>query len=200
MNEYFISKGINPDTFSYVILPLLIFFARVCDVTLSTIRILFVMNGNRNIAPILGFFEAFIWLLAIGQIINDVDNIWAYLAYASGFATGTFVGMYIESKLAVGMAVLRLITKEVSENLMDFLHEHNFRYSLIDGNGRKGKVNVVFLVVKKEKLPKLIDAINEHHPKAFYTIEGVRQVNESHEFTSQGSKTGKYRLWQMKRR
>lgn len=200
MNEFFINKGVDPATFSYVILPLLIFFARVCDVTLSTIRILFVMNGNRNIAPILGFFEAFIWLLAIGQIINDVDNVWAYLAYASGFATGTFVGMYIENKLAVGMAVLRLITKEINENLMNFLHENNFRYSLIDGTGKKGKVNVVFLVVKKEKLNKLIDAINEHHPKAFYTIESVRQVNESHEFTSQGSRSNKYRLWQMKRR
>src|SRR5690625_2164903 len=111
MDEFFTGRwGISPEIFSYVILPLLIFIARVCDVTLSTIRILFVMNGKRTIAPILGFFEAFIWLLAIGQIISDVNNIFAYLAYAFGFATGTYVGMYIEEKLAVGMVVLRLIT------------------------------------------------------------------------------------------
>src|SRR5690606_18757648 len=123
-------------------------------------------------------------LLAVGQIITEVDNIFAYLAYASGFAAGTFVGMYVEERLAVGMAVLRLITKEVSDGLMQFLHENNFSYSLIDGQGRTGKVNVVFLVVKRENLEMLIEGVNEHHPNAFYTIENIRQVNQSHQFIS----------------
>ncbi len=88
MQEYITNMGISSDVYRYLILPLLIFIARVCDVTLSTIRIIFVMNGKRNIAPILGFFEAFIWLLAVGQIISQVDNIFAYLAYAGGFVIG----------------------------------------------------------------------------------------------------------------
>src|SRR5690625_382035 len=201
MSDFFIDRwGISPETFSYLVLPILIFIARVCDVTLSTIRILFLMNGNRTIAPILGFFEAFIWLLAIGQIINDVNNVWAYLAYALGFATGTFVGMFIEEKLAVGMAVLRLITKDLNEGLIEFLHDNNFSYSLIDGMGRKGSVNVVFLVVKKDRLQILIDGINQHHPNAFYTIEGVRQVNESDEMSSRMPRISFYRWRQMKRR
>lgn len=200
MQEFLTNMGISSDLFRYVILPLLIFFARVCDVTLSTIRIIFVMNGKRNIAPILGFFEAFIWLLAVGQIIAQVDNIFAYLAYAGGFATGTFVGMYVEERLAVGMAVLRLITKEINEGMLNFLHENNFSYSLVDGMGKSGKVNVVFFVVKRENLQRLIQGINEHHPNAFYTIENIRQVNEGHQFNSPVNTQQDARRWQLKRR
>lgn len=183
MNEFFYTTfGVTPEIFSYVVLPLFIFVARVCDVTLSTVKIMFVMNRERKIAPILGFFEAFIWLLAIGQIINDVDNVFAYLAYASGFATGTYCGMYIEEKLAVGKVVLRVITKEINDELLEFLHANNYRYSLIDGMGKRGPVNVVFLVVKRKYLKPLIDGVTEYHPNAFYTVEGVQKVNESHPF------------------
>lgn len=201
MDTFFIEKwNISYELFTYVILPLLIFFARVCDVSLSTIRILFVMNGKRVIAPILGFFEALIWLLAIGQIINNVDNVWSYFAYALGFAAGTFVGMYIEERLAVGMVVLRLITKTIRKELIDFLHENDFRYSILDGKGKTGKVNVMFTVVKREKLDKLVAGINQYHPKAFYTVEGVRQVNELDQFASPASKGLTYRFKQLKRR
>lgn len=200
MQEFFTNMGMSSDLFRYVMLPLLIFFARVCDVTLSTIRIIFVMNGKRNIAPILGFFEAFIWLLAVGQIISQVDNIFAYLAYAGGFATGTFVGMYVEERLAVGMAVLRLITKEVNEGMLNFLHDNQFSYSLVDATGKSGKVNLVFFVVKRENMQRLIEGINEHHPNAFYTIENIRQVNEGHQFNSPISTEQSARRWQLKRR
>lgn len=200
MQEFFTNMGFSSDIFRYLILPFLIFFARVCDVTLSTIRIIFVMNGKRNIAPILGFFEAFIWLLAVGQIISQVDNIFAYLAYAGGFATGTYVGMYVEERLAVGMAVLRLITKEVNEGMLGFLHENKFSYSLVDAVGKKGKVNLVFFVVKRENLHRLIDGINEHHPNAFYTIENIRKVNEGHKFNSPIDDRQNARRWQLKRR
>lgn len=200
MQEFFTNMGFSNDLFRYLILPLLIFCARVCDVTLSTIRIIFVMNGKRNIAPILGFFEAFIWLLAVGQIISQVDNIFAYLAYAGGFATGTLFGMYMEERLAVGMAVLRLITKDINEGMLQFLHENQFSYSLVDGMGKSGKVNVIFFVVKRENLERLIAGINEHHPNAFYTIENIRQVNESHQFNSPISSQENARRWQLKRR
>ncbi len=179
MEEFFYTNfGISANTLNYVVLPLLIFFARIGDVTLSTIRIIFVMNGNRVIAPILGFFEALIWLLAIGQIFNNIDNGWSYIAYAAGFATGTFVGITLEEKLAYGQVVLRLFTpKEVNELIL-FLEEHNYRYSILDAEGRKGKVNIVFMVVNRDSLKHLIKGIDEFHPKAFFTIESVRKVSD----------------------
>ena len=200
MQEVFTNMGMDSDLFKYLILPLFIFLARVCDVTLSTIRIIFVMNGRRNIAPILGFFEAFIWLLAIGQIISEVDNIFAYLAYAGGFAAGTYIGMYVEERLAVGMAVLRLIAKDINEGMVEFLHENQFSYSLVDAIGKSGKVNIVFFVVKRENLERLVEGINEHHPQAFYTIENIRKVNEGHQFNSPLGSQQNVRRWQLKRR
>src|SRR5690606_10681566 len=137
------------------------------DVSISTIRIIFVMSGKRNVAPFLGFFEALIWLLAIGQIISNIDNVFSYIAYASGFAVGTYVGMYMEEKLAIGRVVLRLITKEQVHEFLTYLRANDYRYSILDAQGKKGKVNVVFLVLKREKLNDLTTAINEYHPNAF---------------------------------
>lgn len=180
MEQFFSENfGISPDTFNYVLLPLLIFLARIGDVSISTIRIIFVMGGKKLIAPILGFFEALIWLMAIGQIFSHIDNGWSYLAYAAGFASGTFVGMYIEEKLAIGRVVLRLITKEPVHEFLQLLQESNYRYSILDAQGKTGKVNVVFLVLKRDNLKEITEAVNQYHPKAFYTIEGVKRVNEA---------------------
>lgn len=200
MEEFFYNNfGVSTEVLNYVILPLMIFFARICDVSISTIRIIFVMGGNKTFAPILGFFEALIWLLAIGQIFNNIDNIWSYFAYAAGFATGTYVGMYIEEKLALGRVVVRLITREPVYSLITFLHDHDYRYSILDAEGRTGKVNVVFTVVKREKLKHLISGINQYHPKAFFTIEGVKRVSEEILMKETPKSIG-FRWFQLKRR
>lgn len=200
MEEFFFNNfGFTPEIVNYVILPLLIFFARVGDVTISTIRIIFVMSGNRIIAPVLGFFEAFIWLLAIGQIFSNIDNVWSYVAYAAGFATGTFVGITIEEKLAYGKVVLRLFAPDNVDALIGFLEENNYRYSMLDAEGRKGKVNILFMVVRRDNLKSLLSSIDEFHPKAFYTIEGVKQVSDEVHAKSENRKN-RFRKLQMKRR
>lgn len=193
------SLGISYEMLNYLLLPLMIFCARVMDVTLSTVKILFVMNGKRDIAPFLGFFEALIWLVAIGQIISNVDNVWSYLAYAGGFATGTWVGMYVEEKLAVGRVVLRLIVNDSIDELREFLHDNDFRYSLLDGEGRMGKVSIVFLVVDRDKLPQLIEGVNAHHPNAFYTIEGVRKVSKTPKIPPSFGRSRFYHRWRGKK-
>jgi uncharacterized protein YebE (UPF0316 family) len=200
MEEFFYDNfGVSTEVLNYLILPIMIFCARICDVSISTIRIIFVMGGNKKVAPILGFFEALIWLLAIGQIFNNINNVWSYIAYAAGFASGTFVGMYIEEKLALGRVVVRLITREPVQSLITFLHDHDYRYSILDAEGRTGKVNVVFTVVKREKLKHLISGINQYHPKAFYTIEGVKKVNEEIMVKETSQDIG-FRWFQLKRR
>lgn len=200
MEDFFYNNfGITAGTLNYVVLPILIFFARIGDVSISTIRIIFVMNGNRLIAPILGFFEALIWLLAIGQIFNNIDNVWSYIAYASGFAMGTFVGITLEAKLAYGKVVLRLFAPNEVNELLLFLEENNYRYSLLDAEGRKGKVNILFMVVNRDSLKHLINGIDQYHPKAFYTIEGVKQVSDE---IHAKNETGRslFRFLQTKRR
>src|SRR5690606_10619587 len=112
MEEFLNSIGISEVVFSYVFIPILIFFAGEGVVYLNNLLVMFVLNGKKNVAPILGFFEALIWLLAIGQIIQNIDNPISYLAYAGGFAAGTYVGMTIEEKLALGRVLVRVITVE----------------------------------------------------------------------------------------
>ncbi|HLW15439.1 MAG TPA: DUF2179 domain-containing protein [Flavobacteriaceae bacterium] len=200
MEEFFFNNfGLTPETVNYVILPLFIFFARLGDVTISTIRIIFVMSGNRIIAPVLSFFEAIIWLLAIGQIFNNIDNVWSYVAYAGGYATGTFIGIVIEEKLAYGRVVLRLFAPNNVDELIGYLEENDYRYSMLDAAGRKGKVNILFMVVRRDNLKKLLASIDEFHPKAFYTIEGVRQVSE--EMHAKGeTKRSRFRKLQINRK
>lgn len=179
MEQFFYEHfGISAELLNYAILPLLIFLARIGDVSIATIRIIFVMSGKKVIAPILGFFESLIWLLAIGQIFNNIDNVWSYIAYASGYATGTFVGMYIEEKLALGRVVVRIITKLPADGLINFLQKNDYRYSSLDAQGNSGKVNVIFTVIKREFLKDLLPNIKAHNPQAFYTIEGVKKVSD----------------------
>ncbi len=178
MQEYFTSLGIPPEVFNYLIMPLLIFCARVMDVSINTLRIMFVMNGKKKIAPILGFFESLIWLLAIGQIILNINNPMSYLAYAGGFAMGTFVGMTIEEKLALGRVLVRVITPEPMPELIEYMKDRNFRFTSVGAEGRYGKVNLLFTVMKREDLTGFIGKVKLIDDKAFYTIESVKRISE----------------------
>jgi len=178
MEEFLNSIGISESVFDYVVMPILIFFARVGDVSLNTLRVMFVLNGKKTIAPVLGFFEAFIWLLAIGQIIQNIDNPISYLAYAGGFAAGTFVGMTIEEKLAIGRVLVRVITVEPMPELIEFMKERNYRFTNVGAEGRYGKVNLLFTVMKRDLLQEYINKVKECNDKAFYTIESVKRISE----------------------
>ncbi|HLT07834.1 MAG TPA: DUF2179 domain-containing protein [Cyclobacteriaceae bacterium] len=178
MEEFLNSIGISEVVFSYVVMPILIFFARVGDVSLNTLRVMFVLNGKKNVAPILGFFEALIWLLAIGQIIQNIDNPISYLAYAGGFAAGTYVGMTIEEKLALGRVLVRVITVEPMVELIEFMKERNYRFTNVGAEGRYGKVTLLFTVMKRDQLQEFISKVKSCNDRAFYTIESVKRISE----------------------
>lgn len=164
--------------FIWVLLPLLIFLARVCDVTIGTIRIIAIGRGRRGLAPILGFFEVLIWLMAIRQIMQNLTNIFYYFAYAGGYAAGTFVGMFIEEKLAMGSLIIRVITKKSATPLVQRLHKAGQGVTTVEAVGVRGKVHIIYTVVKRRDLPAIAELINAYNPKAFYSIEDVRTVQE----------------------
>jgi uncharacterized protein YebE (UPF0316 family) len=179
MEEFFVGYlGVDKTIFYWFLLPLVVFCARVTDVSLSTLRVMFVASGRRNIAPFLGFCEAMIWILMIGQIMKNLGNVLTYFGYAGGFATGTFVGMYIESRLALGKVIVRIITKKEAKNLIDALTTSKFGFTNIQAEGKYGDVNVIFSVLKRQDLPQLLALIDQYHPNAFYTIENVRHVRD----------------------
>ena len=178
MQDIIQTLGISDALFDYLIMPLLIFISRVADVSINTLRFMFMMNGKKKIVPILGFFEALIWLLAIGQIFQNIDNPLSYLAYAGGFAMGNYVGMTLDEKLALGRVLVRVITPNPLPVLLEFMKEKNYRFTSVDAEGRYGKVNLLFTVMKRDQLPEFISRVKQMDEKAFYTIESVKRVSE----------------------
>lgn len=165
--------------FQYVVIPLLIFLARISDVTLGTLRIIYVAKGLKILASILGFFEVLIWLIALGQIIQNLTNPINYLAYAGGFATGVFLGVVIEEKLSVGIMQLRIITKKDAALLMKFLKDEGYGITSVNAQGAFGPVDVIYTIVQRKEIPRLIQVIHEFNPNAVYSVEEVKQVSKS---------------------
>src|SRR5688572_16315739 len=151
MEHYFTSTlGISEGVFSYLVLPLLIFCARIMDVSINTIRIIYVLGGRKFTATFLGFFESFIWLMAIRQIFEHLDNWICYVAYPGGFAMGVLVGMIIEERIAYGKAIMRIITRKDINILKEYLEQEQFRYTAVKATGPDGDENVVFTVMERE--------------------------------------------------
>jgi uncharacterized protein YebE (UPF0316 family) len=168
----------DSELFSYVLMPLLIFLARICDVSIGTMRIIFVSKGKRNIAPILGFFEVLIWITAISKIMQNLDNYVNYIAYAAGFATGNFVGMIIEEKLAMGIQMIRVFAHERGPELVQLLNISGYGATAVEAHGAREKVHLIYTIVQRNELANVLNVITEFNPRAFYTIEDVKAVNE----------------------
>jgi len=168
----------NEPLFQWVLLPLLIFSARIIDVSIGTVRILSLFRGNKFWTPILGFFEVLIWLLAIRSIFMNLTNPVCYIAYAAGFATGSYVGMLLEEKVAIGYAVVRVITRKDPTTLSHVLKAEGFGVTSIDGKGTTGGVYMVFTIISRRDIDKVVGMIRRFHPRAFYSVEDVRSVVE----------------------
>ena len=170
--------GVSDEIFSFVVLPLLIFFARIADVSINTIRIIYVLGGRKLTATVLGFFESLIWLMAIGQIFEHIDNWICYVAYPGGFATGILVGMIIEEKIAYGKVIIRVISGKDIQKFVTYLQAEQFRYSVIQAIGREGEEDVIFTVIERERLEEVMDTLKHTLPNAFYTVEKVNRASE----------------------
>lgn len=169
---------LNSEIFTWILLPLLIFIARVSDVSLGTIRVIFVARGLKYFAPIVGFFEIIIWLLAIGQIMQNLTNPACYIAYAGGFASGNYIGIWIAEKLSLGIVLIRVITSKDASELLEYLKSAEYGVTSVDAQGSAGKVQVVFTIVKRREVASVVNLIKQFNPKAFYTIEEVGFVEE----------------------
>jgi uncharacterized protein YebE (UPF0316 family) len=163
--------------FAYGVLPLLIFVGRIADVSIGTMRIMYVARGHRVLSPLLGFFEVTIWLLAIGQIMTNLANPLCYIAYGAGFATGNYVGIRLEAKVATGMLAVRVITQSDASALIAALRDGGFGLTVIDGQGHRGPVKVLYVVVRRKRFDDVIALIRRHNPQAFCSVKEVRNVS-----------------------
>jgi uncharacterized protein YebE (UPF0316 family) len=164
--------------YEWVGLPLIIFAARVFDVSLGTLRIIFTSRGKRHIAPLMGFVEVFIWIAIIGQISRTATGIPAYFAYAAGFAVGTYIGMKVEDRLALGKLVVRTILSKDGEEIAHALHEAGYGVTVVDGHGANGQVKLIYTIVRRRDLAEVTGIIHNIRPRAFLSVEEVRSSQE----------------------
>jgi uncharacterized protein YebE (UPF0316 family) len=174
------------EIYQWILLPLLIFLSRVADVGLGTVRVIFISRGMKYLAPIIGFFEISVWLLAIGQVMQNLSNPVCYIAYALGFAIGSYVGISIAEKLSLGKVLFRVVTQRDPTALVNALRDKGFGVTAVDGKGAYGPVGIIFTIIPRKKLPGIFDIIQTHNPRAFCTVEeigttydGVFPINQS---------------------
>lgn len=164
---------------AYVLVPAAIFLARTLDMGLSTLRFVFISQGRRGMATAAGFFESLIWLLVVAQALQHVGNPVAVVGYAGGYAFGTWSGLWLEGKMAMGHRLLRVILPaDDPGTVVDLMREEGQGVTVVEGEGMKGPVSILFTVARRRQIEKLISLIREHDPAAFFAVEDVRQANE----------------------
>ena len=157
-------------------LVLFIFLAEMCVVTLCTLRTIFLAKGMRLLAPLLGFFEVSIWLFAIGQVMRNLGDVRCALAFAGGFTLGTFLGILIEQKLALGSVVVRTITNKDVGALVGALREAGYGVTCLAGEGVTGPVQMVFTVVPRRALPVVTSLLKAFDPGVFYSVDALQSA------------------------
>jgi uncharacterized protein YebE (UPF0316 family) len=156
----------------------LIFFARITDVSIGTIRIILIARGYRKLAPICGFFEVIIWLIAMSQVLKNLNNYYSYIVYGAGFATGNYVGMKLESIIAIGYQAIRIITTEKILSLPLVLRQAGYGVTTIKGMGAKGEVTIIYTIVPRKMINQALKIIDTLEPSAFIAIEDIRSTDK----------------------
>lgn len=156
------------------LLPFVIFFGRIVDVSLGTLRIVFVSKGEKNIAPFIGFVEVFIWVVIIAQVLSRANDIFAYLSYAGGYAAGTYIGLHIEAKIGLGFVKYRVFTLNNGLDLIGALNRQGYGSTLIHGEGSTADIDIVEAVIGRKDTKTVDKIVKEFDPKAFCVLEDVR--------------------------
>ncbi len=156
-----------------------IFILRLIDQTLGTLRALYVNKGRPGIGAILGFIESAIWVIAISQVIKDLNDPLLIIGYALGFAAGTISGSYIESTIAIGDVVVRIFIQreDDTEKLANKLRENNFGVTIINAKGRDGEVSIAWCVTPRKKVKQVLEIVSEISPEAYVTTEATNPTN-----------------------
>ena len=157
-------------------LPLYIFLAEVCVVTISTMRTIFVSRGMKFLAPLLGMFEVTIWLFAIGEVMKHLGDWTCSAAFAGGFTLGNFLGILLEEKLAMGSVGVRMITHKNAGKLIDELRAAEYGVTRIDALGAMGPVQVIYTVIKRKELDKVLVIARRFDPQVFYSVDDLHSA------------------------
>ena len=160
-------------TLSPAVGALLIFFLRLINYTMDTLRIMLTMRDKKLLSWVLGFFESILFVVVMGAVLNDLDDVMKIAAYAGGFATENVVGMLIEKRLAIGYSHISIISREQGKQIAGVLREHDFAVTEIPAQGRDGKVTLLNCSVQRKLSADVERLALELDPGAFITVEDI---------------------------
>jgi uncharacterized protein YebE (UPF0316 family) len=159
---------------------LFVFFARITDVSMATFRTILIVRGARFRAALIGFFEVIVWVLAASQVLGRLDRWYLLLSYACGFSTGNIVGVWLESKLAIGVEMVRVISRSSSYRLPERLREQGWSVTRLAAEGDSGSpIEVLLIVEARRRMPILLRAIRAIDPEAIWTINDVKRMQNA---------------------
>ena len=164
--------------------PVFIFFLRITDVSMATVRVVLIVRGNKLLVPLIGFFEVLIWIFAVGVVVQHLTSPWHLLGYAAGFATGNLVGMIIEERLAIGVATVQTIVKQGGDALAEALRTQGFAVTEMDARGREGAVAHLYSAIPRKRVATYLGAVDRDAPDAFVIVEEPRAVRRGWMFPS----------------
>lgn len=155
---------------------LFIFSLRISDMTLDTLRVLFVMRGRKLPAWVLGFIQSLIFVVAIGSVLQNLDNPLNIIGYAAGFATGNVIGMVVEERLAIGHILLNIVSPRRGTAIAERLRQEGYAVTEISARGKDGMVTLLNCSVLRKKVEKVRSVVNEVDENAFITADDIRPV------------------------
>jgi uncharacterized protein YebE (UPF0316 family) len=162
--------------------PLVVFMLRATDVTMATVRMLLIMRNRRLLAPAIGFFEILIWVTAIGIVVQHLSSPLHIVGYAAGFATGNFLGLLLEERLALGLATIRTVVRSGGAELATTLRDEGFGVTEMIGRGREGSVEVLYSVIPRRSVDRCITLIDQGAPDSFVVVDEPRRVRRGWQF------------------
>ena len=161
-----------------LILMATVFFARITDVTIGTVRTIFLVDGRKYIAALLGFVEVTIWFLVVrNAIVTQIGLGYVVVAYAGGFASGNLLGSYISTKLMAEKLTVNVVTSKRDLALVDQLRDHKFGVTKMECTGRNESLRFfLFLEIKATRLDEMTEIIKKLDPQAFITVNRTKVV------------------------
>jgi uncharacterized protein YebE (UPF0316 family) len=150
---------------------LLIMFMRICDVTLGTMRTIFVVQGKKYFAGLAGFCEVLIWVFAIRFIMHHLDNIYNFFGYAAGFGFGNIIGITLEQKIGMGFIQLNIISRHYTDQIADTLRKSRYGVTILPGEGGRGGVSIIVVIIARKFQRNVINIVESIDKNAFITVQ-----------------------------
>jgi len=159
-------------------LALVILILRTVDVSLATLKTIFIIEGRNMLAPSLGFVEATIYVIAASIVFQDLGNPIKIVGFGLGFSLGTANGMYWAQRLGLGSITLRLFKSGESNDLVDALRNAGYRLTSMQGMGRDGPVSFIQINIRKRAVAEALEVARPWLHECFVTV-GDEPVNAS---------------------